>query len=322
MKHDYTRLEHYTDFSKDHFVVSWTLFNVCNYKCSYCVPGLNDGSIRGPALHEIFSFIDLVFKENHGKKIYFEFGGGEITYHKYFKKIFEFIKSRGGATGIISNGSRPITWWEQHIHLLDHLCLSYHSEQANQMHFYDLIKIIEKKVSTHVNLMMLPQKFQETYDFAKRLALDFSSISIALQPILINFTGPMYNYSHDELSILKEQNLPRIKSIDGSLKDFKKVYRGSMLKIFEDGRRVAVDPTTLVSNQENGWFGWDCMTGVENIVVEIDGSIYRGYCRVGNKIGSFLDPNFNFPSEPILCFKKKCTCIFDIMSSKSRHKLL
>jgi sulfatase maturation enzyme AslB (radical SAM superfamily) len=77
---NYESLEHGKDFYKDHFVVNWTFFNICNFSCSYCSPRLYDGSRKGIDLEVCKKFIDGLFENKKDKTIFFEFTGGEITY--------------------------------------------------------------------------------------------------------------------------------------------------------------------------------------------------------------------------------------------------
>ena len=63
----YASLEHGKDFYKDHFVVNWTFFNICNFSCSYCVPRLYDGSRKGFDLEVVKRFIDQIFEDKKDK---------------------------------------------------------------------------------------------------------------------------------------------------------------------------------------------------------------------------------------------------------------
>ncbi|WP_434137526.1 hypothetical protein [Photobacterium leiognathi] len=68
------------------FSINWALMNNCNYKCSYCHPDLNSGSIKAPSYDVVVNFIENIIL--HSKELglipYFEFGGGEVTILRYF----------------------------------------------------------------------------------------------------------------------------------------------------------------------------------------------------------------------------------------------
>ena len=62
-----------------------------------------------------------------------------------------------------------------------------------------------------------------------------------------------------------------------------------------------------------------CYSGVEQIVVDFDGTVMIGWCRVGGSLGNMKDPdNIAWPIDPVICNKSYCHCNFDIMSKKER----
>jgi organic radical activating enzyme len=316
----YTSLEHSQSFFKDHFVINWTFFNICNFSCSYCIPALYNGTVKGVELDVALRFVDKIFEAKKDKKIFFEFTGGEITFYQHFRELFTYIKDRGGYTGIISNGTRTVEWWKEHVHLIDHACLSFHSEKGKSEHFYNVVSTVNGKLTLHVNIMMLPEKFDEVLNLGSRIASTVEGVSVSLQPLFERFSGPMFSYTPEQLEILKDPKLSFGSNILFPLPaGFQhKVYRGQMKKVNRDGSSEIADPTLLISNQENSWLGWDCLAGVENLVVRMDGSVTRGICQMGGLVGRIQDPDFKLPTESVLCLKKRCNCAFDIMSTKTR----
>lgn len=316
--HPYHELTHARVESENVFFINWTFFNVCNYRCSYCRPNLYDGTVKGVELSVAKNFVDRVFELKPEKKIFFEFTGGEITFYKHFKELFGYIKDKGGYTGIISNGSQRIQWWEDNIHLIDNACLSFHSEQGSTEHFYQVLQTIHGKCTLHVNMMMLPEKFDELYEFAQKIASHFEGQSVALQPLFVGFSGPIFNYTAEQKLILKNPQLPFGQDIQHHLPAHfqHQVFRGEMKKHFPDGHTEEADTTLLIAANENSWLGWSCNIGVENLVVTGEGYILRGICSVGGLVGTLQDTEIKLPSEPLICPRKKCSCAQDIMCSK------
>ena len=73
----------------------------------------------------------------------------------------------------------------------------------------------------------------------------------------------------------------------------------------------------FIAENTNNWKGWECYSGVEQIVVDFDGTVMIGWCRVGGSLGNMKDPtNIAWPSKPVTCNKSYCHCNFDIMSKK------
>ena len=50
----------------------------------------------------------------------------------------------------------------------------------------------------------------------------------------------------------------------------------------------------------------------------MDGTIHRGWCKVGGTIGHIADANLELPTDPVTCNKTMCHCNFDIMCTKEK----
>jgi len=313
MKKDYIRLVHGEQAYNDWFVVNWCLGNTCNYSCSYCPTDLHDGSKRWPELDTIKQFIMKVKEHHSDKKLYFDFTGGEVTLYRHFIELCEFCKEQGVRVGMISNGGRTLRWWEENAHLFDHVCLSFHPEEADADHYLAVAKILENKFRLHLNIMMSPEKFDHCFQVAQR-ATSLENTSIALQPLIHDFGDTLYDYSEDQKTVLANQ----WGLIGSKIKWTKRMenYRGAMQVIHPTGPGKIIPPHEFIAHGKNNWYGWDCFAGVEQLIVDMDGSIHRGWCKVGERIGSIHDAVINFPTEPIRCNKIMCHCNFDIMSTK------
>ncbi len=312
-------LEHSGDFAREHVVVNWCLTSICNYKCSYCPDELHDGKFKGPPIEDIKKFVDKI-SNHYDKKIFFEFTGGEVTFYKHFDELVSYIKSKGCDVGILSNGSRPIKWFEERLPLLDHICLTFHNEFVKPDHFMEVVKLLCDKITLHINIMMDPKNFDFCYDFAKKISNEVSGVSIAIQPVLEGMIGDLVEYSPEQSKILQEQKLyknPNAATKGLSHEDMR-IYRGHMKQTFKDGSVSGVDTAELISNNENSWKGWHCYAGVENLVIEFDGSIYRGWCKVGSVVGNISDKELILPTKPITCDVEFCNCGLDIMCTKEK----
>jgi organic radical activating enzyme len=318
MSQKYARLEHGNKNYENYFVVNWCFFSVCNFACTYCPTSLHDGKIRGLPIETVKAFCDKVMANKPDKKVFFEFTGGEMTYYKSFVELFEYLKSKGAETGLISNGSRDLDFWNKHKHLIDHICLSFHPEQGDLAHFYEVLKLLNFETTVHVNLMMLPGKFEELHQFAKTISSEVEGVSVSMQALFTDMSGTIFPYTDKQKLILDSQELPWGQNIlyPQSETKVRKVYRGEMRKITEDGQSIVVVPPELIAKAENNWLGWKCHIGLENIVVDTMGNVMRGWCGVGGSIGNVSDQNFVFPQKPIICASRSCHCGLDIMATK------
>jgi len=311
---DYYRLEHEHDFAKNTIVVNWCLLNSCNYKCSYCPDFLHNGSSGNPDLNKVTSFCKNVINYYKGKNIYFEFTGGEVTYWKQFSELVKFLKTYENVyVGVISNGSSSLKWWDTIKNKLDHACLSFQPEYANKKHYIDLVKIISENMRTHVNLMLHPDFFDICIDVVEELVNTVSNVSIALQPLLKDFEDDMYFYTDRQLEIIDKQYELYGSKIKWT-KDWS-IFRGSMKAIGKE-KFANSSAHRFISEGINHWKGWKCFAGLEQIVVDTEGNVWRGWCKEGGLIGTI--DSISFPTKPIICKRDFCHCNFDIMCTKEK----
>lgn len=311
----YVRLEHANPEHKDYVVINWCLTNVCNYACSYCPDDLHNGKAGWPDYYQVVEFCDKVFSHYAGKKIYFEFTGGEVTLWKDLPAVCQFIKNRGGRVGIISNGSRSLDFWEKFIEKIDHVCLSLHPESAKEDHFFEVVKFCSEKVRTHVNFMMAPALFNKVLAFAMRIK-EIPNISMAIQPLVKDFGNELFDYNEVQHKVMNSQFDMIVKHIKRN-RHFE-YYRGAMAMVNEAGERRDIAPQRFISSDRNRWKGWQCHIGLEQIVINMTGDIHRGWCLVGGRIGHISDKALKLPNKPVTCNKDFCHCNLDIMATKTK----
>jgi MoaA/NifB/PqqE/SkfB family radical SAM enzyme len=315
MNHEYIRLEHAEPDNNNWFSVNWCLGNTCNFACSYCPTSLHNGSVKWPELDTIKSFISKVKNHHQDKGIYFEFTGGEVTVYKHFIDVCKFCTELGIKVGFISNGSRTLRYWEKNREYFDHVCLSFHSEFADPDHFIEVIKILHNDIRVHVNIMMSPEKFDYCFEFANRVK-DLGNVSMALQPLIHDFGDTLYDYTDEQKAVFENQS----QLLTRHIKFDKKFtyYRGAMRMVMQDGTTKVQAAHKFIADKTNDWSGWKCYAGVEQLIVDMDGSIHRGWCKVGKVIGHINDADLRLPKTPILCNKIMCHCNYDIMATKEK----
>jgi organic radical activating enzyme len=311
---DYHKLEHEHEFAKNTVVINWCLLNKCNYKCSYCPDYLHNGSSGRPDYDEVTEFCTNVIDHYQGKNIYFEFTGGEVTYWKDLPMLVEFLKTHEDVyVGVISNGSQKLSWWDKMKRELDHACLSFQPEFSNREHYIKLARLISGHMRTHVNLMMHPDHFIECISVVDELVETVRNISVALQPLSVDFKDELYKYTPSQLDIIDKQF-----ELYGSKVKWDKdwpIFRGSMKVIGE--REMTSSSHRFISEGVNRWKGWRCYIGVEQIVVDTDGRIWRGWCMEGGCLG-YIKNYVKLPEDPIICGRDYCHCNFDIMCTKEK----
>jgi MoaA/NifB/PqqE/SkfB family radical SAM enzyme len=312
MQHDYIKLAHSNPSHEDWFVVNWCLGNTCNFECSYCPDDLHSGSVKWPEIEQIKQFMTRVAEQVAPRKVYYELTGGEVTLYKHFTEICQHATALGAKVGLISNGSRTLRWWEDNKQYFDHVCLSFHPEFADAEHFVQVVKLLNNDVRTHVNIMMSPEKFDFCYAIANKVKT-LGNISMALQPLIHDFGDTLFDYDDFQKKIFDKQHELIVKHIKYT-KSFD-YYRGAMKMVKIDGTEVVSSAHRFISQKTNDWSGWKCYSGAEQIVVDLSGDVFRGWCKVGGKIGNIFE-NFEVTKTPVICNKTMCHCNFDIMSTK------
>jgi MoaA/NifB/PqqE/SkfB family radical SAM enzyme len=312
----YRSLEHAQPRHKDYVVVNWCLGNTCNYSCTYCPSGLHDASVAWPEYDVVREFCLRAMNHYGQKNLYFEFTGGEVTLWKDLPRLAQFLKSHGCKIGIISNGSRSEDFWRKLVGQIDHVCLSFHPERGNAEHFMKIVELCAAEIRTHVNFMMHPDHFAECTALAYK-AKNIDNISIAIQPLVKDFGEELFPYNSVQSKVIDTQNAFLSKQIKHT-KQYE-YYRGAMDMVFADGRRSTMSPQRFISSRQNSWKGWSCYAGLEQIVINMRGDIFRGWCLVGGKVGHISDPKLQFPRSAVTCNKDFCHCNFDIMTTKVRE---
>ena len=208
----------------------------------------------------------------------------------------------------------------EHKKLFDNVSISYHPEQADLEHLVEVFTEIRRDLKTHCNVMMHPKKelFDKGVELAKRV-IKLSDITLALQPLIKDFETDLYEYTSEQTEIIDNQ----VKLFCNKIRYSKEwpIYRGPMVAVNSDGEIETPIPThVLISKGLNNWEGWKCYAGIEQIIVDLDGSVWRGWCKVGKQLGWVQKGRrLVFPKDPVICDKDFCHCNFDIMCTKEKN---
>jgi MoaA/NifB/PqqE/SkfB family radical SAM enzyme len=305
------------------FGINWALINSCNYKCNYCHSDLNSGSIKEPSYEIAVKFIGEILKHSNRLKMkpYFEFGGGEVTLLRYFCDLIKYIRKNDGHVCIVSNGSKKLSWWRDNAEYLSGVSLSYHiNDIKSESHFVAVSKVLEVSQSTrfHVNIMMVPERFDDCLEFANRLKQEVRC-SIALQPLFEGFghggITKKYSYTPEQEQVMKDfRGRPELKTLPPSMAELEVKYI--------DGTARNLSTFDLIANNQTNFVGWDCYAGIDSLVVTFSGDIYRSWCMQDGPIGSIYDENFELPDTPTKCRTKICQCGVDLSATKVNTKLI
>ena len=72
---------------------------------------------------------------------------------------------------------------------------------------------------------------------------------------------------------------------------------------------------TLTKNKWNTFKRWKCMAGIETLMIDNDGSVYRATCKQGGMLGN-IETGFTLEDDPVVCAKQWCNCAADLNTTK------
>jgi len=297
-------------------VVEWTLGNRCTFACSYCPDVLHDGSAGWHDHEKLTEFLDVCHDHYHGylgREVIVQYTGGEPTVYPKFKKLIAYAKERGIMQSMISNGSRTERFWKEIVPYFDKIHLSYHGEFVDPEHFIKIAKIIEPVTDLHINMLMIPNRFDELLVVAARLRHECPNANIQLKPLQIGFGEELYPYTDIERKVLNTMH-----SFSARATPRGGLPPGSLKMTNADGTTGRTVSNSLILAGANKFEGWTCDIGLDTLNVDMWGEIRGGLCRVGGSYGNIYTGDYTLPAEPTICNKEWCTCHLDIMVTK--HK--
>lgn len=301
LRHSQKKHEQYT-------MIQFTLGNTCTYACSYCPSNLHDGSVGWLEHDKILGFMQQVHQHytvSQQRKVIIDFTGGEPTLYPRFVELVRELKSLGFIQSIITNGSVKLSTYEELAGLLQQVCLTYHIESVKHEHFKNVLKIFAGVIRTHVNLTCIPGRTQECLEIAKELFALNPQASFNLKVLRKDFKHELYDYEESELELMKTQFQASWEMADEA--------RGNMT--FDSG--LELGPNQIMLKRLNDFHGWSCKAGLESLVVDMKGDVYRAVCKAGGKLGR-IGESVTLPTAEVICPKASCGCAADIMISKSK----
>lgn len=297
----------YEDTDKNNwFLISWTLSNKCNYRCSYCPEHLHGGYTGQPEYSTVERFIKKFSVP--GKELCYRISGGEPTHYKHFTSMAKLVKEYRHIFSFLTNGSQSVEYYKEISKYSDGIMISYHPEYADVDHLIDVVNNIQCPVS--LNLMMVKENFDHLLKVAEKLFNNTDKLTI-WPKIILDKSNPDHitniptDYTPEQLAIIKNWPYSR------KLSDYK-LHRGNILL---DG--IKTDANELIVNRTNQHMGWKCHGGLDMISIDMWGNMYRSDCKNGGPLGNI--ERYQLPIIPIRCDMSSCNCLSDIYLRKQRN---
>ncbi len=315
-------VRHQRSAYSDIVVVDWSMGSVCNYRCSYCPAETHAGTIPFFPIEDVLAFSRRIAAHYRalGKQTCFLYTGGEVTVYRDLLPLVRTMRAEGNRVGISTNGSRALGFWREAKHHLNYVSLSYHAEFTPLEHFIDVVNEVRSHATTHVNVMVEPDRFEQCLDAAQQVYDRTEEVSLDVQIVLRDFLEP-YPYTDEQRR--------RILEVSGDLGRRAKItrerdtYRGLMKLVYRDGSEELVKAGDLYTRNLHSWRGWSCAIGLELLVVDMKGDIHRSWCGEGERLGNVRDREWSLPTRPHVCGRDWCTGgVSDVMVTKERLPVL
>jgi organic radical activating enzyme len=299
----------YLDKTKENLLIIEVLMSdVCNYKCSYCIPYLNAGETGWLALKDLANFIAQVRRHYSDKIITYRLLGGEPTLYPQFQELANVIHTNNSNVTVISNGSRTIRWWKENLNDIDGIFLSFHPEYEKIEHYLELVDIISSTKPTIITISMSPEKWDYCME-ALNILNDLEKFEVHPKILMKNMRMDTLDYTAEQKSFMANYR-SKVK-----LDSTQILTRGSMIWELKD-RCYRESPAAMLINNRNIFTNWKCWAGLDSLAVDKKGEIYIGECRVGGSLGHITDEHIKFPTEPTICNAEKCWCLTDLFVKK------
>ena len=275
--------------------IQWNLTNHCNFNCEYCPDVLKSGSILLPDPQTFVRGFSLVYNKFSSLRI--SLLGGEPTTYRGLEWALDSVdKDPNKKITLETNASREISWWNKYAEFLDKVIISFHLHFLKLEHLIFVLETLkDKNISVHIKLPITPKYWDDILKV--RSILKDRGYDSELQLLYKNFTkgnNDYYVYGEQQLDYYyKDKDVSDIQIPEQI--EYKKIYK------------------------LNQFHGHMCWAGVEQLVIDKFGNVYRGWCEQGGLIGNVYANDVKWPEGPIMCQKYLCSNGFDLEARKSEN---
>ncbi len=268
--------------------VEWLLGNQCNYRCSYCYDVFYKGDRPFPSKDLILEVCkDIIYHyDDLGRDVIFEFIGGEPTLLDGIPALGERLHNYPTNIVLRTNGSASIEWWEKAHQYLSNVIITVHKEFADIEHIKNVVRLLQddtrfRPVDLRV-LFAVTQK-QDSWDWGMFNVRDFQNrFQVGELQLLYSDFGRSNTY------------LP---------------YTKKQWDQYLDNR--VIPPETKETPNEHTSSKVICQAGLESLVIDTHGNVYRAWCNRGGKLGNIYNMPVKWPNSDILCEEEICRNGFD-----------
>jgi hypothetical protein len=288
-----------TPLSPSRLFVTWMLGNVCQYKCSYCNEKYHGGDLP---FHPLDKVLNILAALPHCNVMFL---GGEPTAWTFFETLLDFAPKHVNIQ-IISNGARPLAYWDRIAPKLHRAILTAHPEYVDIQRFLKVIQILGTRL-IRVNVPMKPDEWDKCYGIYHELKANGVKVipKVLLQDFGFTADKVLDAYTPEQLAWIKDHQEANVHT---------------MRIKYECGKERNTNPGELLASEQGTNFkGWSCNTPAEFMGVDADGTIYNSMCKQRQVVGHIDTGIDRQKQQPMICEQNFCWCYSDIHTKKERH---
>lgn len=280
--------------------VQWQIGNQCNFRCDYCHHDYHSGS--NPFLdYEQFQkgFFNLERSVTDYEQVTIEFQGGEPT-------ISPAIRNKVADPGVTrykyilqTNASADLEWWHLAVKNLSEVSLAYHP-QVDTEHFKQVVEIVRAncpKWGISVNAHPDHDRWEKAvsiYEFYKN------------QNVYVTFRA-----------LFADHNRGNQQFLEYTPEQWAYYTRANHIEVPVEITEIPAQIHWVESHLYNNYKGHLCWAGVEQIVVDYFGYVYRSWCHAHGALGNIFEKSVTLDTSPKVCPKGLCKNKFDQQAKKS-----
>jgi hypothetical protein len=234
------------------------------------------------------------------KQISWEFTGGEVTEWKDFPSLLAHAKQYDCLITFRTNASLAQSEWKQLLTFTDAVNMELHPEHTMVSQFMiNLDTAIKMQKTVSVNINMIQDRYDEISEVSDLIQSKWPEIPVKKKML---FQDPVFNKTPQAYT--EEQQI-----------ELKRQW-GNLVLIDDSGNEEYTDYQTLLLESKNRFPGFQCWAGLEQIIVDAWGRVYRSHCRQNGYLGKLADDEIYWPDTAWICKIDNCRNSFDILSTK------
>jgi MoaA/NifB/PqqE/SkfB family radical SAM enzyme len=284
---------------QDKTKIEWNLGKRCNYDCSYCPSEIHDNSSPHTDINILKNTVNQLSKLNNPR---LSFTGGEPTVHPLFEELIEYARPVIQWISVTTNGTRKADYY---ISLpVDHYVFSLHFE-------YDWERVLETILSvakTGRKIMVNVMAHHDKMDSVRHVANILSERNIMHGIRRIRWG----EFDRDDF----DDNKYTTEDIEWLLSCESTVEPNT---IIDDDNSQVYHANDIIKLHLNQYKGWTCNAGIESLMINHNGDVFRATCRVGGSLGNIYHGSFFQNPAPVICTRNNCTCAADIPLTKINY---